>query len=246
MLKVAWSPASGGESKTMDKPKVLIVDDEAALVELLREWLEKGEYEVFSAPDGLSGLREFFKHQPDLSIIDVAMPGLNGFELSQRIREVSQTPIIILTAKGQELDKVRGLNLGADEYLVKPVGRQELLARVGALLRRVNMMPPETAGNYSDSVIRIDFAKHEVFVRDNKIELTPTEFRLLAYLVQHPDQVLTLQQIWDRIWGWSGGSLENVKWHIAYLRKKIEENPEKPELVITIRGVGYRYQKPQP
>jgi two-component system, OmpR family, alkaline phosphatase synthesis response regulator PhoP len=228
----------------MDKPKVLVVDDEPALIELLNEWLEKGGYEVFSALDGLAGLREFFKHQPDLSILDVAMPGLNGFELSQRIREVSQTPIIILTAKGQELDKVRGLNLGADEYLVKPVGRQELLARVGALLRRVSMAPTEPASNYNDGVLALDFAKHEVFVRGEKVELTPTEFRLLSYLVQHPDQVLTLQQIWDRIWGWSGGSLENVKWHIAYLRKKIEVNPEKPDLIITVRGVGYRYQRP--
>ena len=116
----------------MDKAKILVVDDEAALVELLREWLERGGYEVFTAADGMAGLREFFRHQPDLAILDVAMPAMSGFELCQRIREVSQIPVIMLTAKAQELDKVRGLNLGADEYLVKPMGRQELLARVGA------------------------------------------------------------------------------------------------------------------
>jgi DNA-binding response OmpR family regulator len=228
----------------MDIPKILVVDDEAALVELIREWLEKGSYEVFSAGDGLAGLREFFKHQPDLAILDIAMPSMTGFELCQRIREVSQIPVIMLTAKAQELDKVRGLNLGADEYLVKPMGRQELLARVAALLRRVNMMPLEPANNYSDAVLSFDFAKHEIFVRGEKVALTPTEYRLLSYLVQHPDQVLTLQQMWDRIWGWTGGSLESVKWHIAYLRKKIELAPEKPELILTVRGVGYRYQKP--
>ena len=228
----------------MDKQKTLVVDDEPALVELISEWLEKGGYEVFSANDGLSGLREFFKHQPDLVILDVAMPSMTGFELCQRIREVSQVPVIMLTAKGQELDKVRGLNLGADEYLVKPMGRQELLARVGALLRRVYMTPMEPANNYSDPVLSLDFAKHEAFVCGEKVALTPTEYRLLSYLVQNPEQVLTLQQIWDRIWGLTGGSLESVKWHIAYLRKKIEMNPEKPELILTVRGVGYFYQKP--
>ena len=228
----------------MDKAKILVVDDEAALVELIREWLEKGGYEVYGASDGMAGLREFFRHQPDLAILDVAMPVMSGFELCQRIREVSQIPVIMLTAKAQELDKVRGLNLGADEYLVKPMGRQELLARVGALLRRVYMTPMEPASNYTDSVLSLDFAKHEAFVRGEKVALTPTEYRLLSYLVQHPDQVLTLQQMWDRIWGWTGGSLESVKWHIAYLRKKIEQNPEKPELILTVRGVGYRYQKP--
>jgi len=228
----------------MDLPKTLVVDDELALVELLSEWLVKGGYDVFSANDGLSGLREFFKHQPDLVILDVAMPTMTGFELCQRIREVSQVPVIMLTAKGQELDKVRGLNLGADEYLVKPVGRQELLARVGALLRRAYMTPVEPANNYSDPVLSLDFAKHEAFVCEEKVALTPTEFRLLSYLVQYHDQVLTLQQIWDRIWGLTGGSLESVKWHIAFLRKKVEVNPEKPELILTVRGVGYLYQKP--
>ena len=228
----------------MDRPKVLVVDDETALIELLCEWLEKGGYEALSANDGLAGLREFFKHQPDLAILDIAMPSMTGFELCQRIREVSQIPVIMLTAKGQELDKVRGLNLGADEYLVKPLGRQELLARVAALLRRVYLTPMEPAGPYSDGVLTLDFAKHEAFIRGEKVALTPTGFRLLSYLVQYPNQVLTPQQIWDRIWGWTGGSLESVKWHIAILRKKIEVSPEKPELILTVRGVGYRYQKP--
>jgi DNA-binding response OmpR family regulator len=227
----------------MDKSKVLIVDDEIALVELLREWLEWGGYEVVTAPDGMSGLREFFKHQPDMAILDISMPGLNGFELCQRIREVSQAPVIMLTAKSQELDKVRGLNLGADEYLVKPLGRQELLARVSAILRRAHMSPDESSNIYTDKVLTLDFAKHETFVRGQKVSLTATEYRILAYMVKHPDQVLTQQQLWDRIWGWNEGSLDSVKWHMACLRKKIEEFPDKPQLIVTVRGAGYRYQR---
>jgi DNA-binding response OmpR family regulator len=229
----------------MDKAKVLVVDDEVALADLLQEWLAWGNYEVRVAHDGLAGLKEFFQNKPDLAVLDVAMPGLNGFELCQRIREVSNIPVMILTAKGQEIDKVRGLNVGADEYLVKPLGRQELLARVGALLRRANMPAGENNGAYTDAAVAIDFNKHEVSVRGERVSLTPTEFRILAYFVQNPDQVLSQQQLWDRIWGWSQGSLESIKWHIAYLRKKIEIEPDKPRLIVTVRGMGYRYQKPQ-
>ena len=229
----------------MEKAKILVVDDEVALADLLKEWLQWGGHEVSVAYDGLAGLKEFFQNKPALAIMDVAMPGLSGFELCQRVREVSDIPVIMLTAKGQEIDKVRGLNVGADEYLVKPLGRQELLARVSAMLRRAYMRSSGSATTYSDGVIAIDFNKHEVRVRGQEIQLTPTEYRILAYFVQHPDQVLTQQQLWDRIWGWSQGSLESVKWHIAYLRKKIEAEPEKPRLIVTVRGAGYCYQKPR-
>jgi two-component system response regulator RegX3 len=228
----------------MDALKILVVDDEPALVEMLSEWLVKGGYEVIPARDGLTGLRAFFKHQPDLVILDVAMPAMTGFELCQRIREVSPIPIIMLTAKAQELDKVRGLTQGADDYLVKPIGRQELLARIGALLRRSYMSLTEPLSNYDDSVISLDFAKHEAVARGEKVLLTPTEYRLLTCLVQSHDRVLTLQQISDRTWAGSSGSPDIVKWHVASLRKKIEINAEKPELILTVRGVGYLYQKP--
>ncbi len=230
----------------MDKAKILVVDDEVALVDLIREWLEWGGYEAVCATDGMKGLREFFTHHPDLAILDVAMPGLNGFELCQRIREVSQIPVAMLTAKSTELDKVRGLNLGADEYLVKPLGRQELLARVSAMLRRAHMAPDSSSNVYSDAALTMDFARHETFVRGERVVLTATEYRLLAYLVQHPDQVLTQQQLWDRIWGWGEGSLESVKWHVACLRKKIEAQPDKPRFIITVRGAGYRYERQKP
>jgi two-component system response regulator RegX3 len=227
----------------MDSLRILVVDDEPALVEMLTEWLQKGGYEVIPAHDGLAGLRAFFKFQPDLVILDVAIPKMTGFELCRRIREVSPIPVIMLTARAQELDKVRGLTQGADDYLVKPVGRQELLARIGALLRRAYMSLTEPINNYSDSIIAFDFAKHEVQARGEKVVLTPTEYRLLSCLIQNHDHVLTVQQISDRTRAGNGSS-EIVKWHVASLRKKIEVNPEKPELILTVRGVGYLYQRP--
>ncbi|MBI4285127.1 MAG: response regulator transcription factor [Chloroflexi bacterium] len=228
----------------MGKGKVLIVDDEQALADLLKDWLEIDGYEVFAALDGTNGLKQFFEHQPDLAILDVIMPGFGGFDLCQRIREVSQIPVIMLTARGQETDKVRGLHLGADEYLVKPIRRQEFLARVTAVLRRARMAPMESMKSYSDGAVSVDFDKREVLIRGQTVALTPIEYRILTYFLQRPDQVLTQEELWDRVWGWDQGSLESVKWHIAYLRKKIEEDPEHPRLIITVRGVGYRYEKP--
>lgn len=228
----------------MANEKILLVDDEVAVTDMVKEWLEEGGYRVITAPDGAKGLKEFFNNQPDLAIVDMVMPGLDGFTLCQRIREVSQVPIIVLSARGHEVDKVRALQMGADEYLVKPIGGKELLARVGAALRRAKMAPAEEATAYSDAVISLDFKKHEAYVQGKQVLLTPTEYRLLAYLVQHPDRTVTQQELWDRVWAWDAGSLESVRWHISYLRRKIEEDPEQPKLVLTVRGIGYRYQKP--
>ncbi|MEW6034818.1 MAG: response regulator transcription factor [Chloroflexota bacterium] len=230
----------------MPKEKVLVVDDEPAVNELLKDWLEGADYQVVTAFDGKEGFVQFFNHRPDLAIIDIMMPVMDGFELCQRIREVSQIPIIVLSGRGQEVDKVRGLHLGADDYLVKPIGGKELLARVAAALRRAKLPPAEPSATYSDGVVSLDFKQHEAYVRGERVSLTPTEFRLLAYLVQHRGQVVSPQQLWDSVWGWDAGSLDSVKWHISYLRKKVEEDPESPKLVITIRGVGYRYQPPAP
>ena len=230
----------------MTEEKILVVDDEEEVTNLLRDWLEESGYQVITALDGSEGLKEFFTHRPDLAIIDLVMPGLDGSQLCQRIREMSQMPIIILSARGHEIDKVRYLQLGADEYVVKPVGHKELLARVSAVLRRAKTPPVEQVATYSDGIISLDFQRHEAYVRGEKVSLTPTEYRLLTYLVQNPNQVLTQQQLWDKVWGWDAGSLDSVKWHISYLRRKIEENPDEPELIVTVRGVGYRYQKPSP
>ena len=226
------------------KEKILVVDDEEPLTDLLREWLEEGGYTVFTALDGQRALRIFFEKQPDLALIDILMPGkIDGFELCQRIREVSEIPIIILSALGHEQDKVRGLKLGADDYIVKPVGKAELLARVEAVLRRAKGAKTKTS-IYDDGVLRLDFENYEAWVRGKPISLTLTEFKLLALLVQNSNRVLTHDELWDRVWGWDRGSLDSLKWYIASLRKKIEEDPANPGLIITVKGVGYRYRKP--
>ncbi|MFP3975389.1 MAG: response regulator transcription factor [Chloroflexota bacterium] len=229
----------------MANEKILVVDDEEAVTELIKEWLEEGDYRAITASDGRSGLKQFFEHKPDLALVDIIMPGMDGFELCQRIREVSEIPIIILSAKGAEVDKVRGLKLGSDEYLVKPVGGKELLARVEATLRRMSMTSAEAPDTYSDGILTIDYKKRTVYVRDKHVSLTPIEYRLLVHLVENQDQVLANDQLWARVWGWEYGSQESVKWHMSYLRRKIEENPKEPKLIVTVRGFGYRYQRPQ-
>jgi len=227
------------------REKVLVVDDEPAVSELLQEWLEKAGYRTVVAPDGIAGLRDFFNQRPDLVIVDIVLPNLNGWEVCRRIREVSAVPIIILSIKGNETDKVRGLNLGADDYLCKPFGSQELLARVASALRRAKM-PAVSDENteYSDGVLAVDFRRHEVYVRGQPVDVSPLEYRMLSCLLEHAGQVLTHEQLLDRVWGPEYDSTENVKLYVSYLRRKIEMDPSSPELIQTVRGVGYRYRRP--
>lgn len=229
----------------MPGDRILVVDDEPSVTELMKELLEEAGHSVVTAFDGLAGLRAFFQHQPDLAIIDIMMPRMDGWELCSRIREVSEIPIIILSAKDQEMEKVRGLAIGADEYITKPVGNKELVARVESALRRARMTTAaEQRQIHSDEVLTIDFLKREVYVRGSQVSLTPLEYKLLCCLVHHTDQVLTLDQLLDRVWGPEYDSPEIIKWHMGHLRQKIEEDPTNPKLVVTVRGVGYRYQKP--
>lgn len=224
---------------------ILVVDDEESVTTLLQEWLEPAGYKVLTALDGLSGWQAFFASKPDLAIVDIMMPRLNGLELCRRIREVSPIPVIVLSAKGAELDKVQGLEVGADDYLVKPIGEKEFLARVKAALRRAEMPPQRgTTSLYSDGYLTIDYSKHQVFVRDTLVHLAPLEFRLLSYLVQNSGQVLTQEQLLSHVWGEGYESPENIKGYIASLRKKIGDSPEEAKLIVTVRGVGYYYQKP--
>lgn len=173
----------------MPATKVLVVDDEPDLVSLLREWLEEDGYEVHTATEGGEALRLFFQHKPTLSIADLRMPGMNGFQLITRIREMSDGHILVLTALGGEEHVIRGLELGADEYLVKPVSKRVFLARVRSLLRRA-VAPEEVPSGYSDASLKLNFLTHEVEIRGQSLHLRPTEFRLLAYLAQNSDRVL--------------------------------------------------------
>ena len=227
--------------------KILIVDDEPDILQLVSTRLEMSGYSAVAASTGEEGLRAFFQHRPALALVDIDMPGMNGFELCSRIREVSDVPVLFLTALGSETEKVRGFRAGADDYIVKPFGRDELVARVGAALRRASM--PTVVGSsevYSDDELTVDFNAHIVTVRGERVALSPLEFRMLGALVRNSGQVIAVPRLIDLAWGADAleTSPESVRVYISYLRSKIERNPGRPELVQTVRGFGYRYGRP--
>ncbi len=223
--------------------RILVVDDDPDIRTLVRTLLERAGATVYDAGNGRAGLREFHAHRPDLVILDVQMPGLDGWDVLDRIRDLSDAPVIMLTALGQELDRVRGLQGGADDYVVKPFGRQELLARVQALLRRASLGPREDEpDSYADGYLTIDFGQRLVTVRDRSVQLTPLEFKLLATFVRNPRQVLSRDQLLDLVWGDPFGvGTDQVKLYVGYLRRKLD--PDRPESapIETVRGFGYRY-----
>ena len=226
----------------MSRARILVVDDEADIRELLRELLGRAGYDVEVAEDGRAALRALFAARPDLVVLDVNMPGLDGWQTLERIRDVSEMPVLMLTARTGELEKVRGLTRGADDYVTKPFGRQELLARIQALLRRSGGRI-EDQETYADETLSIDFAQRSVMVGDRNVSLTPLEFKLLVAFVRHPNQVLSREQLLELVWGDSFGvSGDQVKLYVGYLRRKL--NPEAPDEapVETVRGFGYRYR----
>jgi DNA-binding response OmpR family regulator len=225
------------------KDRILVMEDEEEINEIVTAYLTKEGYEILSADDGLRGIRLFYEKRPDLVILDIMMPGLDGWEVCRRIREVSDTPVIVLSARGQEADKVRGLNLGADDYVLKPFGAAELAARVKAALRRYRLRPTTEDETYTDTVLSMNFSQRTAFVEGKPVELSTKEFNLLAYLVQNAGRVLTHEQLMDRVWGVGGYSYANVKQYVSYLRQKIEADPAHPHLVVSVRGVGYKYQR---
>ena len=229
-----------------DRKKILVIDDEDDVRLLLTARLQRGGYEVVSAGDGREGVRLFYRDRPDMVILDVAMPEMDGWQVLQRLREVSNVPVIMLTAAAQEQDKVRGLTSGADDYVTKPFSGVELLARVQAALRRAAVTTDESEGNaYRDLELIIDYAAHEVTVRGVVIELSPTEFRLLSAFAKHAGQVLSQEQLLDLAWGHEyAESLDVVRLYVGYLRRKIERDPSVPKLLETVRGFGYRYRVP--
>ena len=223
---------------------ILIIDDDPHLPTLMRVNLLDAGYTVVTAFDGAEGLRLFHEYQPDLVLLDVMMPDMDGWETCQRIRAISTVPIIFLTAKGAELDRVKGLNLGADDYIAKPFHQGELRARVNAVLRRAHMPPPtkEPILRCGDGDLIVDTATRTVIAQGQEVEMTPTEYRLLLYLVEQPGRVLTIEQIYDAVWSMdTDAMLTNVKWYIWRLRSKIERDPHHPRFILTEHGVGYRF-----
>lgn len=228
------------------KKNVLVVEDDEDVRTLVGTRLRRAGYNVIVAADGLEGLRQFYGNRPDLVILDVAMPVMDGWQVLERIREVSSVPILMLTAMSEERDKVRGLRGGADDYISKPFAGEELLARVEAALRRAAIQPEESAVNdYRDAELAIDFLRHEVLVRGEAVNLSPTEFRLLGALTRSAGQVLSQDQLLDHVWGEEyAESLDVVRLYIGYLRRKIELDSRNPRLIETVRGFGYRYRRP--
>ncbi|MGZ4335020.1 MAG: response regulator transcription factor [Gaiellaceae bacterium] len=230
----------------MSAARVLVVDDDEDIRALLRTLLERAGAVVYEAPDGREGMREFHAHRPDLVILDVSMPELDGWQMLDRIRDMSDVPVLMLTARADELERVRGLHAGADDYVIKPFGKQELIARVQALLRRASRGGrPEEADSYGDAYLTIDWGQRRVTVGEREVQLTPLEFRLLSTFVRNPRQVLSREQLLELVWGDSYGvGGDQVKLYIGYLRRKL--SPEAPDTVPieTVRGFGYRYAAP--
>jgi DNA-binding response OmpR family regulator len=227
----------------MNRHRILVVDDDPDIRLLLRELLERAGYDIEEADDGRVALRSLFANAPALVILDVTMPDLDGYQTLERIRDLSDVPVLMLTARSQELEKVRGLSAGADDYVAKPFGRQELLARVQALLRRSGGKS-EVLEAYADDFVQIDYAQRRVLVGGREVQLTPLEFKLLAAFVQNPNQVLSRDQLLDIVWGDPYGvSGDQVKLYVGYLRKKLEPDAPDTAPIETVRGFGYRYRK---
>jgi two-component system KDP operon response regulator KdpE len=224
------------------KPTVLVIDDEPPLVKFLRVTLSSHDYNVIEAATGESGIRHAANDQPDLIILDLGLPDLDGVEVTKRIREWSAIPIIVVSARGKEQDKVVALDAGADDYLTKPFGVGELLARVRVALRHL-ASAKQGSGEpiFQTADLRVDLARREVTVRQKPVHLTPNEFRLLAVLVKHAGMVMTHRQLLKEVWG-PGAVTESHYLHVYMnqLRHKIEEEPARPRYLLTELGVGYR------
>lgn len=239
------------------RQKILVVEDEPTLVETLTYNLERNGYTVLACSDGRDALQIARATPPDLVVLDVMLPGIDGFEVCRMLRQEMNVPIIMLTARSSEVDKIVGLEVGADDYLAKPFSMRELLARIKAHLRRVRLLREELgAGNgtpaASDAAtpkqflfddLTIDVQRREVKLNDGLLRLKPLEFELLHYLVLNNGIVLSREQILESVWGWdfSGGS-RTVDVHVRWLREKIEKKPAAPTRIITVRGIGYRFE----
>ncbi len=231
--------------------RVLIVEDEKRMARFIRLNLEHDGFQVVEVNRGQPVLEELRQSLPDLILLDVMLPDLDGFEILKMIREVSDVPVIMLTAKGEEDDRVRGLELGADDYVTKPFSPRELVSRVRAVLRRSDSMRGGTHGLVEiDPDLKIDFDRRQVWLKGELVKLRPTEYRMLYHLVQNAGWVLTHDQILVKVWGYEYRDEPHyVRLYVNYLRQKLEEDPANPKYILTERGIGYRfldYRKQQP
>jgi len=226
---------------------ILVVDDDPDLRDLVRELLERAGHSVRTAASGREALKLLYDVRPQLIVLDVTMPDLDGWATLERVRDVTEVPVLMLTARGAELEKVRGLTSGADDYVTKPFGRQELLARVEALLRRSGGVGVPAREAYDDGVIALDMARARVEVCGTEVALTPLELRLLHTFIRNPDLVLSRDQLLELVWGAQPGvGADQVKLYVGYLRRKIGPAlGDTPDPIQTVRGFGYRYAVPR-
>jgi len=228
--------------------KILVIDDDSTFLKLADKVLTNAGYEVLKANDGQEGLRLLFSHKPDMVLLDVVMPRMDGWQTCNRIRDISDVPIVMLTGnQTAEDDIVRGLDYGADDYLLKPVGNKELVARIRAMLRRAELpsivaLQKETT--YSDDYLTVDITERKVTVNGERVKLTPREYRLFILLVENANRILTHQQLLEKVWGWEyTDDLDYIRIYISHLRQKIEPDPSQPKYILTEAGVGYSFQK---
>jgi len=223
--------------------RILVVDDEPEIVKLLRAYLEQAGYNVFTARDGQEALLVTRHEKPDLIILDLTMPGMDGLEYTRRLRRDKDTPIIMLTARVEETDRIIGLELGADDYVTKPFSPREIVARVRAVLRRVQPAPTQAEILRAGDLV-LDQQEHSVVLDDQPIELTPTEFDLLATLMAHPGRAFSRMELLERLQGEAFAAYERtIDAHIKNLRAKIEPDPSNPRYILTVFGVGYKFAK---
>lgn len=231
----------------MQKAKILVVDDESHIVELVTFNLEKDGFEVVSAYDGKSGIDKVKAQTPDLIILDIMLPGMDGLKVCRTLKQdpqYSSIPIIMLTAKAEEFDTVLGLEMGADDYIKKPFSPKELVARVKARLRALKVLEAEKAAGQKAFIIKdliVIPDKHEVYLGEDRLELTPKEYELLYVMATQPGKVFTREVLLERVWGYESlGDARTVDVHIRHLRQKLKDDPSYPEYVETVRGIGYR------
>lgn len=226
------------------KTKVLLVDDEKTLVKALKFNLEKEGFQVEEAFDGEEALEKALTVNPDIIILDLMLPGLDGFEICREIRKKEEIPIIMLTAKGEDIDKVLGLELGADDYMTKPFNPRELVARMKAILRRSASRREEMRKQIRFGTLQIDLLKHRVSLKDREVDLTAKEFALLSFLASNAGRVYSRGQLLEQIWGYNYyGDERTVDVHIRHLREKIEEDPGNPRMILTVWGSGYKFRE---
>lgn len=224
------------------EPRILIIEDDAAILELIRFHLEGEGFRVVQATDGRSGLAQFEKVRPDLILLDLMLPEIDGMEVCRRIRKTSNVPIIMLTAKGQEDDRVHGLQIGADDYVTKPFSPRELVARIEAVLRRSGHAAPSELLQAGE--LHLDRKRRRVLVGGQEVELTPKEFDLLALFMQHRGEVLDREYLLEQVWGYEYiGGTRTLDVHVRRLRQKIGDDPQRPRYIETVHGVGYRFKE---